>query len=963
MNCADVNDMMLDFVEGELADDESTAIRTHIDDCEPCKAKLRDFRGLFGELGAARSLDNRRNRPEASEIPQTPGTHRGQKIIGDFEILDELGRGGMGVVYRARQISLNRVVALKVLAVGAVQSERAVQRFQHEAQAAARLHHTNIVPVYAQGAADGVFFYAMELIDGKALSAVVRESENLSLHNDAPPAEATNQPVTDGDAETVASEVDGDRTVALPEKSLTASAAGVSGAYRSGTLVRLRRGGRKFKRIARLFAEVADGLEHAHQLGIYHRDIKPQNLMLGVDDKLHITDFGLARLANEPGITLSSEIVGTPAYMSPEQVSRSFGEIDQRSDVYSLGVTLYETLTRQRPFVGDTYDQVIGHVLNTIPKSPRKFDSHIPIDLETICLRAMEKEQVRRFQTASAMAEDLRRYAQDFPIASRRLGPFGKTVRWVRRNKPKAVIGVAALLLVTVVPLLLRAMAANDHKSLIEARDILLTNYRHREPALAKAGGVSFLTSVFGANGREVMSVNALADIRSDAEAACTRLQQWVTSHPEDHEALFLLAWATSWSNSTDAATRVADTEKYIARANEISGDHASGPGLFYRGQAQLSTNPEAAAESFRAAIRAYQPKLFPQALLHLGRAVNFLSYLSLSLEYPREAIRIFENLMDLSPNDPYVVYLLSLAHKLYGEIWADQARRDPESSSENLRKADEQFALATTRAEAAKKNHPEAPWGYVALANVLESRGIVATAVAEKLTEFHNAINAWSALTEPLLQMNAELKRDKAAYLMRLYYWVGNYDAARRELAARYADAQEENANQLCYMFLIEQGAGNLAQAQSIVDRALAKFADDRVSQLKIWATARIVGLNVPPLPTGGDKSLAEILQSRDRGQLLIGVLTNKFDYNEVDDRLSELDLSILHNNQLRAAAAYAQAAALVESSRDDARRYILRSARTRDLEDFCFLGQMHAQRFAIDESAADGGNRDADL
>ncbi|MGE3181746.1 MAG: protein kinase, partial [Phycisphaerae bacterium] len=316
MNCTQIDELMLDFVEGELADHEASEVRFHIDRCELCKAKLRDYRGLFGELGAARSLDNRIHRPEASSVAAVPGTHRGVKIIGDFEILDELGRGGMGVVYRAQQISLNRVVALKVLAVGAVQSERAIQRFQHEAQAAARLHHTNIVPVYAQGQADGNFFYAMELIEGRSLSAVLRDRDDALLDgNTDGVGVASRRPA-------ISSQQDATLPITTGPRNSDGATGGSTTLLRTGTLIGLRRGGRRYKRLARLFAEVADGLHHAHEQGIVHRDIKPQNLMLGVDDKLHITDFGLARLASEPALTLTSEIVGTPAYMSPEQISR-----------------------------------------------------------------------------------------------------------------------------------------------------------------------------------------------------------------------------------------------------------------------------------------------------------------------------------------------------------------------------------------------------------------------------------------------------------------------------------------------------------------------------------------------------------------------------------------------------------------------------------------------------------------
>src|SRR5262249_8762432 len=182
-------------------------------------------------------------------------------------------------------------------------------------------------------------------------------------------------------------------------------------------------GGAYFDAVARLIAEVADALDYAHQQGVIHRDIKPSNLLLSPGGRLSLNDFGLARMLEQPGMTLTGEFVGTPAYMSPEQVTAGRTPLDHRTDIYSLGATLYELLTLQRPFPGERRDQVLAQILHKDPTAPRRVNKKVPKDLETICLKALEKDPDRRYQTAGQMAEDLRRYLNRFAIAARRTGP------------------------------------------------------------------------------------------------------------------------------------------------------------------------------------------------------------------------------------------------------------------------------------------------------------------------------------------------------------------------------------------------------------------------------------------------------------------------------------------------------------------------------------------------------------
>ena len=360
--------------------------------------------------------------------------------LGDFEILRELGRGGMGIVYEARQISLNRKVALKVLSGGLGLSSKAVVRFRREAEAAARLHHTNIVPVYAIGEQDGEYFYAMELIEGPSLNVVVRELRRTR-------EQALRHSGTEARSDTV--------ETSLPPWLLETLSASTEDsppncqheqAPVSDSSSSLTAGGGYFDTIAGMIAEVADALDYAHEQGVVHRDIKPSNLLLSPDGRLSVNDFGLARMLEQPGMTMTGEFMGSPLYMSPEQITAGRTPLDHRTDIYSLGATLYELLTFQPPFPGERRDQILAQIIHKEPTPPRRLDRKVPIDLETICLNAMEKDPDRRYQTAGQMAEDLRRFVNRFAISAKRAGPIARAVKWVRRRP--AIAALIALVLV-----------------------------------------------------------------------------------------------------------------------------------------------------------------------------------------------------------------------------------------------------------------------------------------------------------------------------------------------------------------------------------------------------------------------------------------------------------------------------------------------------------------------------------
>jgi tetratricopeptide (TPR) repeat protein/tRNA A-37 threonylcarbamoyl transferase component Bud32 len=344
----------------------------------------------------------------ASDRPGSTAGEAPPQELGDFRIVRELGRGGMAVVYEAEQLSLRRRVALKVLPFAAVLDERQLQRFRNEAQAAACLHHTNIVPVYYVGCERGVHFYAMQLIEGQPLSELIQQLRGP----DAPTGPAA-------------------PTQARASTSRPGPAA------------------ERFRMAARLGMQAAEALDHAHQLGIVHRDIKPGNLLVDGRGNLWVTDFGLARFASEALLTQTGALVGTLRYMSPEQALARRVVIDHRTDVYSLGATLYELLALQPAFGGQDREELLRQITLEDPRPLRKIDRTIPAELETIVLKAMEKEPQARYGTVQELADDLRRWLEDRPIQARRPSVVQRLRKWGRRHRA-LVRATTALLLVLV---------------------------------------------------------------------------------------------------------------------------------------------------------------------------------------------------------------------------------------------------------------------------------------------------------------------------------------------------------------------------------------------------------------------------------------------------------------------------------------------------------------------------------
>jgi WD40 repeat protein/serine/threonine protein kinase/Flp pilus assembly protein TadD len=394
--------------------------------------------------------------------------------LGDYRILREIGRGGMGVVYEAEQESLGRRVALKVLSAGSLLDPKQVRRFEREAKAAARLHHTNIVPVFGVGRQDGHHYFVMQFIAGLGLDLVLDDLRRLRRANSevskaVEPAAAPSRIAGLTGADVARSlftgrfDADlppGDGSVTEPfdsEDSAVLPAAvngppadsGSSSALLPGSseLSESSHPDRQFYRsVARIGIQVAEALEYANRQGILHRDVKPSNLLLDNHGNVWVADFGLAKTAEADDLTHTGDILGTIRYMAPERFS---GHCDARSDVYSLGLTLYELVALRPAYEAADRHTLMDRVLHEEPERLKKLAPGVPRDLETIVAKAIARDPSARYAAAGALAEDLRRYVEDRPIRARRISPAERLMRWCRRNKRLAAsIGVAGAALV-----------------------------------------------------------------------------------------------------------------------------------------------------------------------------------------------------------------------------------------------------------------------------------------------------------------------------------------------------------------------------------------------------------------------------------------------------------------------------------------------------------------------------------
>jgi eukaryotic-like serine/threonine-protein kinase len=348
--------------------------------------------------------------------------------LGDFHLIREIGRGGMGVVYEAEQESLGRRVAVKVLPSRMLPDPKHLLRFRREAQVAAGLHHTNIVQVFGVGQAEGYHFYVMQYIRGAGVDEVIARLRVLRSADSQAPSRPDH-----------------------PNESRLARLCGhllANGEASGGSVQPLTPRSAYWHSVARIAAQAADALAYAHRQGVLHRDVKPANFLLDEQADLWVTDFGLAKATRSEDLTTPTDVTGTLPYVPPE---RFRGEYDERSDVYGLGLTLYELLTLRRAFDDGDRTRLMRRIVENEPAGPRKIEPAVPRDLETIALKACAREPAHRYASAEAMALDLHRFLENRPIEARRIGPIERFGRWARRNPVVAGLTAAVLVLMLLV--------------------------------------------------------------------------------------------------------------------------------------------------------------------------------------------------------------------------------------------------------------------------------------------------------------------------------------------------------------------------------------------------------------------------------------------------------------------------------------------------------------------------------
>ena len=679
----------------------------------------------------------------ASAKPAHAGIPVGSQV-GDFEIMSEIGRGGMGIVYRARQRSLDRDVALKILPGASFRSGQAVYRFRREALAAARLNHENVVPIYAQGEFEGHYYYAMKLVNGCGLDVAIRDRSELLSSTFVPKAPSPASWMRSFPAPQKGS----DTTDDTPAQPVPEPAP-------------IKRSAADYRLIATMMAGVAEGLGHAHDKGVLHRDVKPSNLLVGEEQRLYVADFGLAYLEDEPHVTVTGEVMGTPAYLAPEQISGSISDLDHRVDIYSMGVTLYELLTGRRPFTGDSRDQILHAICTAIPPTPRHHDRAIPVDLETICLRAMEREPSRRYPNAFALAEDLHRFSEGRHILSRRVGPVEKAVRWIAGHKTLSM----AVMLAMAAGVTTAGWSWSARQTRIKEIQRLLgktyealvyRNYHYPQRVEQDMEQAASL----GASGRRFHLLQALSYLgRYEEREAVPHMQAILDEDSGDVEALYLLAYL-HW--------RLEDREAYqitFDQAEQLGGP-TSAEGWFFRGLAVHRDDPDIAIDSYRQAclIRAADQAFFPQATLNLARAHNQRMYATRSIDSLSEADLYFRQLADQGHYGSAPYYFLSITHRLAGEIYRGSAgvRGDEQAGAH--------FDLALQWARDGQAHYPDSARPVTAEAECLEQLGLFADALAAR----DRAV---------ALARTDFMRCESLHYRWRLHYWLGHLDEALEDI------------------------------------------------------------------------------------------------------------------------------------------------------------------------------------
>lgn len=621
-------------------------------------------------------------RPELFD-PSDKGAS-GRKEIGDFEIVREVGRGGMGVVYEARQISLNRRVALKMLPFASLLDSKQIARFRNEAQAAAQLHHPNIVPVHFVGADRGVHYYAMQFVDGQPLDRAIDE-----LRRSRSTSRSAAGVSTTADC---GLPVDGDHTEGCAASSSPQQLA-VSHAHDSDAGIESlatqysasERG--YFRTIAQLAIQAAEALHCAHEFGIVHRDVKPSNLLLDTEGKLWVADFGLARFRFDKQLTQSGDFVGTIRYMSPEQASGESHLVDHRTDIYSLGVTLYELLALKHPVSARQPAAILLHLERENPYRLRLWNANIPGDLENIVQKAMSKSRDDRYSTARDFADDLRRFLEGKPTIAKRPTATDRATKWMRRHKVAATF-VAALMVAVLGLLTSTGMLAHQKRETERALANANRNFRQYRMQLALSS--NHLALLHDQSGSTQAAKEAF-------QKAIQLQREIIEEDPQDEEMLRSLAAALgnysffcAKHDPAEAAQCYAETLRIQQQLVDSRPEHLQlrdDLALTYSNFASFLANQgelQAAIGAYRQAIgileqlRQTSPgheRDLAVAFNNLGMTQDALGHVAVSRESFRKALHVLEASMQSSHATPMDASRLGGIHNNLGMVLEREER------------------------------------------------------------------------------------------------------------------------------------------------------------------------------------------------------------------------------------------------------------------------------------------------
>jgi eukaryotic-like serine/threonine-protein kinase len=691
---AEILEGYLDELERGLSPDAEELIARHPQLAGPIRAHLAGLDFVYQATAPMRPAATARS--EADEAVR--------RQLGDYMIVREIGRGGMGVVYEARQVSLDRRVALKVLPFAAVLDRKQVARFYNEAQAAAHLHHPNIVPVFSSGCDRGVHYYAMQFIEGQPLDLAIRQLRILSTESPCVASEAPTQ-----------------------RQAGAVTAGGKSAGWNPVSSAAELKQSEFFRTVARLGIEAAEALDYAHQCGVVHRDIKPSNLMLDEQGKLWISDFGLARFDANGSLTATGDVLGTVRYMSPEQVAGKPNVVDPRTDVYSLGITLYELATLQAAFSGSDRPAFLRWITDEEPRPPRQVNPAIPVDLETILLKAIAKSPQDRYLTAKDMADDLRRFLQGESVLARRANLWDRAGKWARRHRTLVAAAAVSLVVVLIGSLVGTLLIVAEHTKTKIALAQSETNFHQAAENLSRAEThfrqLREVVDRFGAyHAERLKGLPGVEPLRHELLLDTLNYYREFIRYAGDDPTLrsdLAVTYSKAAAVSEQIGDKPAALAAYRQAAEAFTQLVAAHPSdSRYRADLALCQNnlglllaesgkTQEAEDAYSSALR-IQERLIDQqpdsadsqrdlALTYgnLGLLARTVNQPAQAEQHYREAIRIQEQLAEKHADHPEYLHHLAIS---YNNLSFLQAKIDPkkaEGSSRKARSIQEQLATA----------------------------------------------------------------------------------------------------------------------------------------------------------------------------------------------------------------------------------------------------------------------------